>query len=119
MSIFDSLPCLEVPLFKSGNIYICVTLDEWEAAHNELGAEPKMLGRSGAANTFRELNGGQDIYLIGAFDGKPSTLAHEVAHIVFDICHFVGIEVESGKANETFCYLLDTIVEFAYPYLNN
>ncbi len=114
----DQLPKLEVPLFRSGAVYICRTVEQWTQAHEALGAEPKMMGRAGAANTFRHLSGGQDVYLLGIFDGRSSTLAHEAAHIVFDICHSVGVEVEGGKANEPFCYLLDAIVGFADQILN-
>lgn len=117
MTILEQLPNLEVPLFRSGLVYICRTTDEWVTAHEALGAEPLMMERRGAANTFRSISGGQDIHLLGVFDASPSSLAHEAAHIVFDICHSAGIEVEAGKANETFCYLLDAIVEFAIQEL--
>ncbi len=113
MGVLNQLPKLEVPLFQSGLVYVCRTPEEWAAAHEGLGAERYMTDRRGAANTFRHLSGGQDIHLLGIFDGSPSTLAHEAAHIVFDICHSVGVEVKGGRANETFCYLLDAIVAFA------
>ena len=76
-----------------------------------------MFDRRGAANTFRHTGGGKDIYLLGVFDGRVSTLAHEAAHIVFDICRTVGVEIEAGRANETFCYLLDAIVSFASEHM--
>lgn len=106
------LPHTTIPLFNSGILYICRTPKEWIDAHNQLNAEPNLLDRVGGANTFKNTQGGLDIHLIGVFDNKPSTIAHEVAHIVFDICHTVGIEVQTGQANETFCYLLDCLVDF-------
>lgn len=112
-----TLPYIEVPLFQSGLVYLCQTPDQWEKAHEELGATATMIQRRGAANTFRSLTGGKDIHLLGVFDGTAATLAHEAAHIVFDVCHSVGINVEPGMANETFCYLLDTLVEFGAAYM--
>ena len=112
-TVLERFPKLEVPLFQSGFVYVCRTREEWLIAHEQLDAEATMTDRRGAANTFRHLSGGQDIHLLGVFDGSASTLAHEAAHIVFDICHTVGIEINSGGANETFCYLLDAIVAFA------
>lgn len=102
-----------IPLFKSGKVYLCKTQQEWIDAHRALNAEVKLLDRVGASNSFKHLDGGMDIHLLGWFDQKPSTLAHESAHLIFDICHEIGIRVESGQANETFCYLLDSLVEFA------
>lgn len=109
----EQFPKLEVPLFQSGFVYVCRTREEWGVAHEKLGVEASMADRRGAANTFRHLSGGQDVHLLGVFDSSASTLAHEAAHIVFDICHIVGIDINSGGANETFCYLLDAIVAFA------
>lgn len=106
------LPHTTIPLFKSGIIYLCRTKDEWINAHKTLGGNATLLDRAGGANTFKNTQGGLDIHLIGVFDNKPSTIAHEVAHIVFDICQTVGIEVKTGQANETFCYLLDYLVDF-------
>ena len=111
------LPSLDIPLFSSGRLHLCLNIKDWKECHSELGAEPQMLDRCGAANTFRHISGGRDVYLLGVFDGRVSTLAHEAAHIVFDICRSVGVEVEAGKANETFCYLLDVIVSFASEHM--
>lgn len=117
MKSLKHLPRLDIPLFNSGCLYLCLNSEGWRECHLELGVEPQMLDRRGAANTFRHTGGGKDIYLLGVFDGKASTLAHEAAHIVFDICRSVGVEVEPGKANETFCYLLDAIVSFASEHM--
>lgn len=113
MSVLSKLPSFEVPLFQCGLVYLCLNHEDWARAHNEMDSDAQMLDRQGAANTFRNLDGGYDIYLLGVFDNNPSTLAHEAAHIVFDICSSVGIDVDRGRANETFCYLLEAIVEFA------
>lgn len=110
-------PMMPVPLFESGKIYFCSTRGKWKEAHEALGAVAKMLDRRGAANTFRATDGSPDIYLLGVFDHSVATLAHESAHLVFDICEAVGIDVERGRANETFCHLLDKIVEFGSQYL--
>ncbi|QIA76157.1 hypothetical protein [Rodentibacter caecimuris] len=109
----SQLPYLNVPLFESSRVYLCLSREEWQQAHSFFNVKADKLDRRGAANTFKSLSANQDIHLLGWFDGEFSTLAHEAAHIVFDICYLVGIEVEAGKANETFCYLLDCIMQFA------
>lgn len=113
----SALPQFKLPLFSGHSVYLCVNKEEWEAAHLSLGVEAKMLDRKGTANSFQSLSGQDDVHLLGVFDGKTSTLAHEAAHIVFDICHLIGVDVQAGKANETFCYLLDHIMQFAEPYI--
>ncbi|QPB42217.1 hypothetical protein [Rodentibacter haemolyticus] len=114
---FPELPKFDVPLFDGRCIYLCRSKDEWVNAHQFFGITAEKLDRKGAANTFQSLSGQQDIHLLGVFDGQSSTLAHEAAHIIFDICHLVGIDVETSKANETFCYLLDSVMRFAEPYI--
>lgn len=109
---FPHLPALPVPLFACGHIYLCRSREEWVAAHKALGSEAQMLDRMGAANTFHG-NGAPDIYLLGVFADAPDVLAHEAAHLVFDICGRVGVRVAAGEANETFCYLLGAVVAFA------
>lgn len=109
---FPKLPKMAVPLFSPGTIFLCQTREEWIAAHRALGSTASMLERRGAANTFRG-QGVPDIYLLGVFDGAPATAAHEAAHLVFDICAQAGVKVVPGEANETFCHLLDAVVEFA------
>lgn len=117
MNRLEKLPKIAIPLFDCGTVYLCRTRNEWQQAHRSLGAEAQLLDRCGSANTFRSLTGDRDIYLLGIFDNNVATLAHESAHLVFDICETVGVDVERGRANETFCHLLDTIVAFASEYL--
>lgn len=109
---FPALPRLAVPLFGSADVCFCFTRNEWEQAHISLGNTGTCLDRRGAANTFRSLTGQRDIHLVGVFDGRRATLAHECAHIVFDICEYAGVRVVPGEANETFCHLLDALFEF-------
>lgn len=101
----------KIPLFECGDIYLCRTRQEWIKAHESLGATADLLDRKGAANTFRSNQG--DIYILGWFDGSFATLAQEAAHLAFDICASVGVEVSAGRSNETYCYLLDWIIRLA------
>lgn len=113
------LPKFDVPLFDNSYVLLCRNIEEWTLAHQHFGAKADKLDRCGAANTFRSLSGEKDVHLLAVFDRRFSTLAHESAHIVFDICHLAGVDVEAGKSNETFCYLLDKLFQFAEPYLKS
>ena len=110
--MLDNLPSALIPLFKSGKVYVCKNKQAWPDAHQTLGVIPKLLDRCGGANTFKNSETGQTIHLLGWFDGNLSTLVHEAAHLVFDICADVGIDIQVGKANETYCYLLDWMIGF-------
>lgn len=106
------LPKMRVPLFECGDIYFCKTKEEWEKVFQFLNLQsdisPEVVG---LATSFKS-NAGHRVYLIGVFDQSISTLAHESAHIAFDICHDVGVNVLPENANEIFCYLLTRLVEF-------
>lgn len=57
------------------------------------------------------------IHLVGIFDGRRSTLVHELAHASFRILDRVGIETPADSKNEAFCYLLDTLYDFCEPHI--
>lgn len=116
VSVLSKLPSMKIPLFESGIVYFINNKEDWADVHKELNTTPTMRGEVGQANTFVSNNSQPDIHLLGVFDESVSTLAHESAHLAFDVCDSVGVEVEAGKANETFCYLLDSIVAFGYQH---
>lgn len=62
-------------------------------------------------------NGSTTVILMGVFDGRNGTLAHEAAHAAFFILDAVGVPVEPGEANEAYCYLLGDIFEAFAPDL--
>lgn len=70
---------------------------------------------NGASHTMSSENG--VLHVIGVFNGKLSTIAHECAHMAFDICSRVGVDVEPGRANETYCYLMSRLVEFCERHI--
>ncbi|EHM1384080.1 hypothetical protein KFS98_003567 [Salmonella enterica] len=58
------------------------------------------------------------VYIILAtFNKSVATLAHEAAHATFEICNIVQTRVSEDRDNETFCYLLQRIMEKFVPHL--
>lgn len=51
-------------------------------------------------------------YVVGWFDGKVSTLAHEMAHVAIFALTRAGINV-AGEDGEPFCHLLDSLMQLA------
>lgn len=56
-------------------------------------------------------------FMVGVFDGRNSTLVHELAHCCFFLLEHVGVPVKRGQANESFCYLLDHLYDAFAPHL--
>lgn len=110
---------MKVPLFESGDVYLCRNIDEWNNVFRSLNLsddiQPDIVGRS---TVFRN-ESGHCLYLIGIFNGSMATLSHESAHTAFNICNDVGVDVKPGLANETFCYLLTRLVEFGEKHIKN
>lgn len=50
-----------------------------------------------------------NVQLVGVFDGKPCTLAHEVAHMCFKVLEECGIPTDH-LTSEAFCYLMSSVV---------
>ena len=101
---------MKVPLFESGYIIYCGSWDDWGSLHEKLGIDGGDSFVNGASRTVT--NAQCVLHIIGVFNGKSSTLAHECAHMAFDICHRVGVSVETGSANETFCHLISRMIDF-------
>jgi hypothetical protein len=72
----------------------------------------------GAATCFRNESHGENLYLIGIFNGDIATLVHECAHVTFYTCRDVGVSIDPDEANETYCYLLDRMFSHFLPYIN-
>lgn len=110
ISTLKDFPHIEVPLFCCGEIVFCNGWQMWSAIHDLLDADPGSELCNGASRTFSSNEG--VLHIIGLFNGENSTLAHECAHMAFDICSRVGVDIEQGGANETFCHLVSRLVHF-------
>lgn len=96
-------------------IIFCTTPEQYNKVKKRLKSEPSDSFGAGKAEWMQ--NGSHNLYMIGVFDGRNGTLAHEAAHIAFFILHVVGVPVVPGEPNEAFCYLLGEIYEAFAPHL--
>lgn len=112
------LPHFFVPLFHCANVYLCRSKDEWIQAETAVGAPlTDLTMRKGLCRHFVDDQTGENHYLIGVFDNDAATLVHECAHASFYCCHDVGVTIDTGAANETYCYLLDRMFTAFLPHL--
>lgn len=117
-SKWPKLPRYLIPLFHSAHIYLCVTKEQWQQALNCLGEPPQNLSYgNGRTMHFCDDETGENMYLVGVFNGLPSTLVHECAHATFYVCNDVGIDIDTGQRNETYCYLLDRMFSHFLPHI--
>ena len=68
------------------------TFQNGNACIKKLGVDVHDSDANGASHTMSSENG--VLHVIGVFNGKLSTIAHECAHMAFDICSRVGVDVE-------------------------
>lgn len=92
-----------------GTVYLITSEEKWHDTMHYLTAEESVeaLG-SGRAKAMIDSNG-VVIYFIGVFDGSLAALVHECSHVMFYILDYVGVEIDRGAANETFCYGIDKL----------
>lgn len=115
---WPKLPRFFVPLFHTANIYLCVTKEQWQQSMKCLNAPERNLSFSnGLTMQFSDDDTAENMYLIGVFDGKLSTLVHECAHATFYVCNDIGIDIETNQRNETYCYLLDRMFSHFLPHI--
>jgi len=115
---WPKLPRFFVPLFHCANVYLCRSKEEWQQALLSLSEQEQNLAHSnGRTMHFCDDDTGENMYLVGVFDGQISTLVHECAHATFYCCNDVGVTIDTGSANETYCYLLDRMFTAFLPYI--
>lgn len=110
----------EIPIFH-GHIVFTTSQENFNKACVEFGGDEEDLGNSsGATRTWSLAHpvDGRNVYIIGVFNQKLTTLAHEITHLIFNIHRDCGIEIITGGANETFAYLTGWVMEQLYPNLN-
>lgn len=115
---WPKLPRYLVPLFECANVYLCRSKEEWMQAEACIGVTPANLSTSvGRCRQFVNDTTGENLYLIGVFDNRLTTLVHECAHATFYCCSDVGVSVQTDQPNETYCYLLDRMFSHFQPHI--
>lgn len=113
---WPKLPRFFVPLFHCANVYLCRSREEWDKACIHLGVEPGVADALvGCCQQYQNTETNENLYLIGVFNGESATLVHECAHAAFYCCRDVGVTIDTGAANETYCYLLDRMFSAFLP----
>lgn len=103
-----------VPIY-GGRVVLIRSLKVWTQCVDYLAGPRKEMpaGYGGAHQHF--VAPGSSVYLVGVFDGRKTTLVHELAHCAFAVMDHVGIPVAPDCRNEAYCYLLDTLFEKLEP----
>ena len=115
---WPKLPRFFVPLFHCANVYLCRSKEEWQQAEKALGVSLADVSTfNGMCRQFVNDETGENLYLVGVFDNNAATLVHECAHATFYCCNDVGVTVDTGSANETYCYLLDRMFTAFLPHI--
>ncbi|EGT4373193.1 hypothetical protein AUM47_17145 [Cronobacter malonaticus] len=117
-SKWPKLPRYFVPLFHSANVYLARSREEYAQACEHLNVDVGPINSlAGTCRHYQNENTNENLYLIGVFNGDIATLVHECAHATFYCCHDVGVVIETHKANETYCYLLDRMFSHFLPHV--
>lgn len=115
---WPKLPRYLIPLFNTANIYLCRSKEEWRQAELCLGVPAANVEFcNGMCRHFSNNETGENLYLLGVFDNSSATLVHECAHAAFYTCNDTGVQVDTGRPNETFCYLLDRMFNHFHQYI--
>ncbi|MEL4885704.1 hypothetical protein N6P31_01240 [Pectobacterium betavasculorum] len=114
---WPKIPHYLIPLFQCACIYLCRSKKEWTQAEKSIGVDAVSVEfSSGMCRHIIDDATGENFYMIGVFDGSVSTLVHECAHATFYCCNDVGVTVDTGSANETYCYLLERMFSHFLPH---
>ncbi|MEM5400845.1 hypothetical protein [Paraburkholderia unamae] len=112
---------ISIPLFGGTVVFVQskADYDQTLAAltNQPYKPDPDAIRMAGEATSLVSDEGAR-VYILGVFDNNLYTLVHEAAHCTFFLCDHIGIETRPGDANETYCYLLDGIVQAAHAQMN-
>lgn len=111
-------PSFRVPLFNNAKVVLLRSRKEAAEYLDKLGLEFDTTGYDGFAYDHRK-EGEIPLLLIAVFRHEPHILAHEACHIAFDICNHVGVPTPNNEMNETYCYLVQSIMQKFLPHLRS
>ncbi len=105
------------PLFNCSPIHLVKSKEEAAAFFKWMKVgEWDFTGYQGFQTKLSGKNG-LPVIVIGVFDAKVATLAHECCHAAFEVCNIVGVPTPNDGMNETFCYLVQRMVEHFQKHL--
>lgn len=85
--MLQNLPNQTVPLFESGTVFICRTLDEWQNAHHELGGDATLTRHTSAVKgknyiaTVKATRTKDELYLTTVYQIDDKKFNKELAKI--------------------------------------
>lgn len=104
---------IPVPLF-GGHVMLSLDKNQNDKIMDWLGIDPRRRPSEdrfesccGFCAEYQSCTGGQ-VVVVHVGDWQLDTLVHELAHAVFAICDWRGIECDHGD-RETFCYMQDML----------
>lgn len=106
---------IEVPLFNVGKVEFITSYAEAQQRVLDLGLTYSVHDSLG----FVEYTvlGSDGVLLLCVFDGKVTTLAHEVFHAAVRYLAYVGVPLVPDAANETHAYLIEYLMDKTLPCL--
>ena len=97
-----------------GTLVFTVDREEWMRLYAKRGGVNPELYQTSAGLTWDD----SGYHLVGVFDGKVGTLAHEMGHASMDILNRARTgDYREGQQQEQLCYLLGHLVELTYPIM--
>lgn len=92
---------IEIPIY-GGTIHYTTSRKAFSKACEKAGEDVEFDDYHGITVVLANEKG--RLYLVGAFDKHPATIAHEIAHVCFAVLGYVGVDARDSMG-EAFCYL--------------
>lgn len=100
-----------VPLYNV-TVWLIRDRNDYSDALAVFGIEMQVEGKpAGLVDSLLGADDGRLQLLVGWFDGRRGTFAHEIAHAAFAVCKFVGIPTPCTEANEAYCYIVGWLTD--------
>lgn len=97
-----------------GTLVFTVDRDEWFRLYEKRDGVNSEQYKKSAGLTWDDAG----YHLVGVFDGKLGTLAHEMGHAAMDILNHANTgDYTKGQSQEQLCYLLGHLVELTFPLI--
>lgn len=111
-------PSFKVPLFNNADIVLLRDRDEADQYLSGIGLNFNLSGYDGFAYSHI-VNGDLPLLIVGVLKHQHDVLAHELCHVAFEICNLVGVPTPNDGMNETFCYLVQRLMQQMVPFIDD
>ena len=106
---------IEIPIYGQ-RVILCRSFAAYEYYCTKAGSKVNV-NKTGDGEAWQTTIDGLEIFSIYVGNGSLGVLVHEIAHTVFNMSKYLGLET-TEKKNEPYCYLMQYLFDESKEFIS-